>query len=91
VTNLTSVDAFLRMSRRENYELFAYVPLEKKASLDIDDLLINAISTSDFEIMETKPKSDPLDKLPLEYHEFADVFSRKDSDSLPLHRPNSDH
>ena len=36
-----------------------------------------------------KPKQyiDPLTKLPPEYHEFIDVFSRKEADTLPPHRP----
>jgi hypothetical protein len=30
---------------------------------------------------------DPREKLPKEYHEFLDVFSKKEADKLPPHRP----
>jgi predicted aspartyl protease len=33
-----------------------------------------------------KPAADPLDKLPPEFHDFADVFSPKEADKLPPHR-----
>jgi hypothetical protein len=29
--------------------------------------------------------------LPLEYHDLAEVFSKKKSDELPLYRPGVDH
>ena len=37
--------------------------------------------------LRVKEYIDPLPLLPKEYHEFADVFSRRDSDVLPPHRP----
>ena len=37
--------------------------------------------------LRVKEYVDPLPLLPKEYHEFADVFSRGDSDVLPPHRP----
>ena len=37
--------------------------------------------------LRVKEYVDPLPLLPKEYHEFADVFSRRDSDVLPPHRP----
>jgi hypothetical protein len=38
-------------------------------------------------ILKSKQYIDPLTVLPTEYYEFADVFSRKDADTLPPHRP----
>ena len=34
-----------------------------------------------------KKHTDPVEKVPAEYHEFLDVFSRKEPDKLPEHRP----
>ena len=38
-----------------------------------------------------KKHTDPATKLPSEYHDFLDVFSRSDADVLPKHRPRYDH
>ena len=38
-----------------------------------------------------KKHTDPATKLPNEYHNFLDVFFRKDADFLPKHRPGYDH
>ena len=38
-----------------------------------------------------KKHTDPATKLPSKYHNFLDVFSRKDADTLPKHRPQYDH
>ena len=38
-----------------------------------------------------KQHTDPATNLPSEYHDFLDVFSRKDADALPKHRPGYDH
>ena len=37
--------------------------------------------------LRVKEYVDPLPLLPKEYHEFADIFSRGDSDILLPHRP----
>jgi hypothetical protein len=37
--------------------------------------------------LATKPEIDPATKLPPEYHDFLDVFSRRKADMLPEHRP----
>ncbi|KAI0991007.1 hypothetical protein K3495_g17180 [Podosphaera aphanis] len=42
------------------------------------------------EALKDKPKVDPAEKLPKEYHEFLSVFSKDEADKLPPHRP-SDH
>ena len=38
-----------------------------------------------------KKHTDPATKLPSEYHNFLDVFSRSDADVLPKHRPRYDY
>lgn len=46
------------------------------------------------EAMEVKYQSDEemvQKKLPAQYKEFESLFSRRDSDSLPEHKPNVDH
>ncbi|TKA54567.1 hypothetical protein B0A49_13613 [Cryomyces minteri] len=51
------------------------------------DHRVFAISVRDIEkAMTAKPEVDPATKLPEIYHEFLDVFSRKESDKLPGHR-----
>lgn len=80
-----SADVFLRMSRRDDHALFAYIPFGPKDDSQEDPLAINAISPADLEkFMRPKLETDPLDKFPPKYHDFADVFSRKDSNTLPL-------
>jgi hypothetical protein len=46
-----------------------------------------AVSLQDInKALEEKVPTDPRTKLPPEYHEFLDVFSRKEADRLPPHR-----
>lgn len=48
---------------------------------------IFAASMTDIEkALKTKTYSNPREKLPSHYHEFLDVFNRKDADRLPPHR-----
>ncbi len=35
---------------------------------------------------ETKPETDPRTVVPEEYHDLLDVFSKKNSDTLPPHQ-----
>ena len=47
-----------------------------------------AVSLRDIDkALEVKPEVDPATILPPEYHEFLDVFSKRESDTLPAHRP----
>ncbi len=49
---------------------------------------IFSISIRDIEkALAPRSTTDPAKKLPTEYHDFLDVFSRADSDILPSHRP----
>jgi hypothetical protein len=49
---------------------------------------IFAVSLQDIEkALEEKILTDPRTKLPPEYHEYLDVFSRKESNRLPPYRP----
>ena len=48
-----------------------------------------AVSMRDLEYQaekEAKPETDPRTVVPAEYHNFLDVFSKKNSDTLPPHR-----
>ena len=48
---------------------------------------IFAVSVKDVEqALAPKTYTDPAKKLPQQYHEFLDVFSRKEADTLPEHR-----
>src|SRR5947209_5851736 len=42
---------------------------------------------TDHQAKTWKPKTDPLQVLPEEYSDFADVFSKAASNALPEHRP----
>ena len=45
-----------------------------------------AVSLRDIEkALEPKKHFDPAVKLPKEYHQFLDVFSRQEADTLPVH------
>ena len=45
------------------------------------------VSLRDIEkALEPKKHFDPAIKLPKEYHQFLDVFSRQEADTLPVHR-----
>jgi len=36
---------------------------------------------------DSKPRTNPADKLPREYYEYLDVFNRDAAEKLPNHRP----
>ena len=61
----------------------AYNMLAKKPEAQIFAATMEDIKKA----LRVKEYVDPLPLLPKEYHEFADVFSRGDSDVLPPHRP----
>ena len=42
-------------------------------------------------VLAPKKHANPATKLPSEYHDFLDVFSRKDANVLPKHKPGYDH
>jgi len=49
---------------------------------------IFAVTMKDIEqALAPKTFIDPATKLPQQYHDFLDVFSRKEADTLPKHRP----
>ena len=60
------------------YYLLAKRPENQVFAATMDDIT---------KALRIKEYIDPLPLLPKEYHEFADVFSRQDSDVLPPHRP----
>lgn len=46
-----------------------------------------AISNNIKKALALKTEVNPADKLPEEYHEFLDMFSKKEANQLPPHRP----
>jgi hypothetical protein len=56
-----------------------------------EKFFLNRVTQEDIDIfLKGKPKPSPEEikkKLPIEYHEFIDVFSPKEADALPPHRP----
>ena len=53
----------------------------KRASKDNQVFVVQAIPAS------TEPSPSPPQALPVKYHDFVDVFSKKNADILPQHRP----
>src|SRR6187399_830320 len=41
--------------------------------------------------LQQKIRTNPVDKLPLLYHEVLDAFDHRKADLLPPHRPGTDH
>ena len=57
-----------------------------------DGIQIFSVTLRDINIALTPKKPiDPATKLPTEYHNFLDIFSKSDADILPKHRPGYDH
>lgn len=64
-----------------------FVRLADKARKTPGDYTIFAATLQDIEkALAPKTIVDPKEKLPIEYHEFLDVFSKKQADKLPPHR-----
>ncbi len=49
--------------------------------------LASAVTQDELQAYRDSKNVDPATILPRRYHEFLDVFSRKDADTLPPHRP----
>jgi len=65
-----------------------FVRLTDRARKAPDGYQIFAVSLKDVErALAPKAVIDPREKLPEDYHEFVDVFSRQEADKLPSHRP----
>ena len=64
-----------------------FLYLTDKARKRSEEFTIFAASMADIEkALAPKIRIDPKEKLPLEYHDFLDVFSQKEADKLPPHR-----
>lgn len=65
-----------------------FVHLTDRARRNPKDYRIFAVSMKDIEkALAKKITMDPREKLPEDYHEFLDVFSKQEADKLPPHRP----
>jgi hypothetical protein len=64
-----------------------FVRLTDRARKTQEGFRIFAATMRDIEkALEPKTTIDPREKLPPEYHEFLDVFSKKEADKIPPHR-----
>ncbi|TKA26373.1 hypothetical protein B0A49_13436, partial [Cryomyces minteri] len=89
---MISADSFARMAARRVNKSFLLMPRDLS---EADEEHVNAITPADFDkFMEKKndelTQAEILERLPPELHEFFDVFSQKEADTLPPHRPQ-DH
>jgi hypothetical protein len=65
-----------------------FARLAGKARRASEGYTVFAVTLQDIEkALAPKVTIDPREKLPKEYHEFLDVFSKKEADKLPPHRP----
>lgn len=90
VHEVTAVSA-VALAQREGYEVFT-VWLQEIGSNTAPPVQASATSAADFEkFMKGKDEQqDPREKLPPEYHDLADAFSRQKAKELPPHRPGVD-
>ena len=66
-----------------------FVQKSQKNPLEVQ---IFSVTLRDINIaLAPKKHTDPATKLPSEYHDFLDVFSRTEADVLPKHWPRYDH
>ena len=81
-------------ARKLNISMIGAAPfnhLVQKSQKD-SRIQIFSVNLRDINIaLAPKKHTNLATKLPSEYHEFLDVFSRKDADVLPMHRPRYDH
>jgi hypothetical protein len=65
-----------------------FIRLTDKARKTPEEFTVFAVTIHDIEkALAPKATIDPREKLPQEYYEFLDVFSKKEADKLPSHRP----
>lgn len=65
-----------------------FVRLADRARRASEGYTVFAVTLQDIEkALASKVTIDPREKLPKEYYEFLDVFSKKEADKLPPHRP----
>jgi hypothetical protein len=65
-----------------------FVRLADRARRASEGYTVFAVTLQDIEkALASKVTIDPREKLPKEYYEFLDVFSKKEADKLPPHGP----
>ena len=80
-----SADAFIRMSKNPSNELGVLWPGDFNS--DDEHVQSFAMTPEDFDkFMHDHPTTDPRTKLPVEYHDFLDVFKNKKDFVLQPHR-----
>ncbi len=68
------------VSSQERDHRLALFKMEKEIHL------ANSITEEELELYRQRKNIDPATKLPKQYHEYLDVFSKKEADTLPKHR-----
>ena len=66
--------------------------VQRSQSKKDSNIQIFSVTLRDIDIaLAPKKHIDPATKLPAEYHNYLDVFSKSDADVLPKHRPAYDY
>ena len=82
-------------ARKMNISMIGAAPfnhLVQQSQKNPSEVQIFSVTLRDINIaLAPKKHTNPATKLPSEYHDFLDVFSRKDADVLPKHRPRYDY
>ena len=82
-------------ARRLNISMIGAAPfnhLVQKSQKNPSEVQIFSVTLRDINIaLAPKKHTNLATKLPSEYHDFLDVFSQKDADVLPKHRPRYNH
>ena len=90
----TPIGDITSAARKLNISMIGVAPfnhLVRKSQKD-SRIQIFSVTLRDINIaLAPKKHTNPATKLPSKYHDFLDVFSRKDADVLPKHRPGYNH
>ena len=90
-----STEDITSAARRMNISMIGAAPfnhLVQQSQKNSSRTQIFSVTLRDINIaLAPKKHSNPATKLPTKYHNFLDVFSRKDADVLPKHRLQYDH
>ena len=88
VVSLVNATAFAQVLNTPGTEIYQISFSETPAQSGVHAMSAMSVTP----VSSAMPSSDPdLTKLPKEYHEFADVFSKKEAEKLPEHRKYDHH
>ena len=90
-----STEDITSAAKKVNISMIGAAPfnhLVQQSQKNPSEVQIFSVTLRDINIaLAPKKHTNPATKLPSEYHDFLDVFSRKDADVLPKHRPRYDY